>query len=86
MPSRLDWQRLIDSWPLKSGFTGALVAEYISKNYPPRSGLRWAIAGRDEKKLQSLKSKLSLDDSVGILIASCENQDSLDTMASQTKV
>jgi short subunit dehydrogenase-like uncharacterized protein len=67
-----------------TGFTGALVAEYLSTNYP--TGLRWAIVGRNEGKLQTLKSRLKLAASVGVLIADIEDQDSLDAVAIQTKV
>ena len=52
------------------GFTGQLVAEYLSKSYP--TGLRWAIVGRNEAKLRSLHSKLKLSNSVGILVADAE--------------
>jgi short subunit dehydrogenase-like uncharacterized protein len=67
-----------------SGFTGSLVVEYLSKNYP--SGLRWAIAGRDISKLSSIQSKLNLDPSVGLLIADSNDSESLDKLASRSKV
>ena len=66
------------------GFTGSLVVEYLSKNYP--SGLRWAIAGRDVSKLSSIQSKLNLDPSVGLLFADSSDPESLDKLASQSKV
>jgi hypothetical protein len=67
-----------------SGFTGSLVVEYLSKNYP--SGLSWAIAGRDMSRLSSIQSKLNLDPSVGLLIADSNDSESLDKLASQSKV
>jgi short subunit dehydrogenase-like uncharacterized protein len=66
------------------GFTGSLVVEYLSKNYP--SGLRWAIAGRDVSKLSSIQSKLNLDPSVGLLFADSSDPESLDKLASLSKV
>ena len=34
-----------------TGFTGSLCAKYLKENY---SGLRWAVAGRNEEKLSLL--------------------------------
>ena len=36
-----------------TGFTGRLVVEYLDKNY---SDINWAIAGRNEEKLDKLSS------------------------------
>jgi short subunit dehydrogenase-like uncharacterized protein len=41
-----------------TGFTGALVAEYLCERYGVGGGLRWAIAGRNASKLESLKDRL----------------------------
>ena len=41
-----------------TGFTGALVAEYLLASYGVNDSLRWAIAGRDERKLSALKRQL----------------------------
>ncbi|KAG5190848.1 Saccharopine dehydrogenase-domain-containing protein [Tribonema minus] len=40
-----------------TGFCGQLVCEYLAKNYAT-TGLRWALAGRSEPKLISLKRSL----------------------------
>ena len=37
-----------------TGFTGALTAEYLARNAP--AGLRWALAGRNEAKLEQVRS------------------------------
>lgn len=52
------------------GYTGKLVAEYLSKSYP--TGLKWAIAGRSEAKLKTLHSDLKLNENVQILVADSE--------------
>jgi short subunit dehydrogenase-like uncharacterized protein len=39
-----------------TGFTGGLAAEYLAKTAPPAT--RWAIAGRDQKKLWALRERL----------------------------
>jgi len=41
-----------------TGFTGALVAEYLLERYGCGRDLRWAIAGRSRSKLDALKSQL----------------------------
>jgi short subunit dehydrogenase-like uncharacterized protein len=40
-----------------SGFTGQLVAEYLAAEHPD---LRWAMAGRNQQKLEALRLKLDL--------------------------
>src|SRR5690242_17814182 len=39
-----------------TGFVGALTAEYLAAHAP--EGLRWAIAGRSERKLEQLRERL----------------------------
>ena len=41
-----------------TGYTGKLCAEYISTNLP--TNLKWAIAGRSEKKLLAIKDELAI--------------------------
>ncbi|MDG4859770.1 saccharopine dehydrogenase NADP-binding domain-containing protein, partial [Streptomyces sp. T-3] len=40
-----------------TGFVGVLIAEYLAEHAP--EGLRWAIAGRSEAKLESLRERLT---------------------------
>ena len=67
-----------------TGFTGNLVCDYISKNYNERE-LRWAIAGRNKKKILKLQQKLKIDDSRTI-IADSYDKDSLVKMVKKSKV
>ena len=67
-----------------TGFTGNLVCDYISKNYNERE-LRWAIAGRNVKKILKLQQKLKIDDSRTI-IADSSDKDSLVKMVKKSKV
>ena len=67
-----------------TGFTGNLVCDYISKNYNERE-LRWAIAGRNEKKILKLQQKLKIDDSRTI-IADSSDKDSLVKMVKKSRV
>ena len=67
-----------------TGFTGRLVAEDIGKSYP--TGLKWAIAGRNEAKLLELKSSLGLNANVDVMVADSSDQASIDALAKSTKV
>lgn len=60
-----------------TGFTGRLVAEYLLQKRAP---LKWAIAGRDRQKLESLGT------GVPILVADANDLASLDAVAAQTRV
>ena len=72
-----------------TGFTGQLVAQYLSKKAAQKK-LKIAIAGRNADKLFALKNKLLalnpklLD--IGVVIASTAQQDSLEKMAGDTRV
>jgi short subunit dehydrogenase-like uncharacterized protein len=65
-----------------TGFTGALVAEYLAKQAP--EGLRWALAGRSEDKLAALRQRLGVD--VPLIRADVEDRASLRALAESTRV
>ena len=67
-----------------SGFTGRLVAEYLFKKYNSGS-LKWAIGGRDESKLISIRENF-LDNSVPIIIADSFDEKSLSDMTKRSSV
>ncbi|HSE70916.1 MAG TPA: saccharopine dehydrogenase NADP-binding domain-containing protein, partial [Nocardioidaceae bacterium] len=49
-----------------TGFTGGLTAEYLARNAPP--GCRWALAGRNQAKLEALRDRLAaIDDDLATL-------------------
>ena len=58
-----------------TGFTGNLVCEYINKNYQEKE-LKWAIAGRNKKKISKLQKRLKIDES-RIIIADSSDKNSL---------
>ena len=41
-----------------TSFTGALVVEHLNENY---SGLKWAIAARNQEKMDAVKTELECD-------------------------
>ena len=62
-----------------SGFTGKQTIEYCRQCAP--SGLRWAIAGRNRSKLETVNSS-----GVNILIADAQDDDALNRLTAQTRV
>ena len=65
--------------------TAHYLAEFLSTNKDKGGNtVTWAIAGRDEEKLNELQSKLA--SKVDIIIANSDDAASLDTMTEQTQV
>jgi short subunit dehydrogenase-like uncharacterized protein len=71
-----------------TGFTGGLTARYLAEHAP--AGCRWAIAGRNKAKLESVRTALSADHpgcaDLPLLHADVEDPDSLRTVASAARV
>lgn len=70
-----------------TGYTGKLVAEWISTHLP--EDLKWAIAGRNAKKLQGVIDELSKLNANRKLpeVETCElKPDQVDTLAKKTKL
>lgn len=67
-----------------TGFTGKLVAEYLAKAAP---SLRWAIAGRNREKLESVRAGLGARAAaVPILVADSADRPALDGIAREARV
>ena len=74
-----------------TGFTGKLVAEYLAKEYGVKNeNFVWAIAGRNQNKLNHLKNHLKDIDpeaqDLPILLADNHDKNSLDSITSVTRV
>jgi len=67
-----------------SGFTGRLVAEYLQAEYAG-SGLKWAMAGRNLEKLQTVAGEMDIAGDVAMVSANSDNPASLAAMAARTK-
>lgn len=72
-----------------TSFVGQITAHYLTEflsNTKDKEGsdVTWAIAGRDEAKLNELQSKLG--STVDIILANSDDADSLDEMTKQTQV
>ena len=69
-----------------TGFTGRLVAEYLHALGPAAAGLRWALAGRDPQRLESLHQGLGLPSAVALLEADAADAASMAALAAQARV
>ena len=70
-----------------TGFTGALVAEYLLAEYGIGKDLGWAIAGRDAAKLAELKNSLGPDAAtLPTIVADSFDEAKLAAMAESTRV
>jgi short subunit dehydrogenase-like uncharacterized protein len=70
-----------------TGFTGALVAEYLAGRYGCRGEVRWAIAGRSAGKLEALKNTLAVDASeIEAIVADSTDDAALAALAGRTRV
>ncbi|NNB88493.1 saccharopine dehydrogenase [Corallococcus exiguus] len=72
-----------------TGFTGRLVAEYLARNQETHRA-KWAIAGRDEGKLDQVRSELvkirpEFAD-LPVVLADAKDAASLDAMVARTRV
>ncbi|MFD5720721.1 saccharopine dehydrogenase family protein [Streptomyces sp. NPDC127036] len=65
-----------------TGFVGELTAEYLAAHAP--EGLRWAIAGRSERKLERLRERLG--GAPGVLRADVTDPDSVRELARHARV
>jgi len=68
-----------------SGFTGRLVAEYLFKKYGQGKSVTWAIAGRNQEKLEKIRGHIA-NASIPIIIADSQDEVSLNKMVQRTKV
>jgi short subunit dehydrogenase-like uncharacterized protein len=73
-----------------TGFTGALVAEYMAAHYPGGKTLRWALAGRNRGKLERVRESLAAIDSTAstlpLLLGDSADRPSLDAIAREARV
>jgi short subunit dehydrogenase-like uncharacterized protein len=70
-----------------TGFTGALVVEYLLRQYGLDGELRWAIAGRDEAKLQQIKDAQGESaTNLKTIVADSFDDDSLGRITGNTRV
>ncbi|MEU2623684.1 saccharopine dehydrogenase NADP-binding domain-containing protein [Streptomyces sp. NPDC007157] len=67
-----------------TGFVGELTADYLAAHAP--LGLRWAVAARDERKLEALRERLPAGTEVGLLRADVAEPGTIRALAEQARV
>ena len=71
-----------------TGFTGELTAAYLAEHAP--EGLRWALAGRNQEKLEAVRERLTAVDAtladLPLLQADSSDEASLAVLAASTRV
>ena len=60
-----------------TGFTGQLVAEYFQAQYGSDASVKWAIAGRNETKLNDVKRELALDENIPCIVVDSDDDTAL---------
>lgn len=69
-----------------TGFTGRLVAEYLNKQYGNGKAVTWAMAGRSEEKLASVRDEMGLPADTPFVTANSDDAASLKAMCERAKV
>src|SRR5476649_1267418 len=68
-----------------TGFTGQLVAEYLAAHYKNDSSLKWAMAGRSQDKLSSVRDAIGAPADTPLIVADAGDPASLQAMLDQTR-
>jgi short subunit dehydrogenase-like uncharacterized protein len=68
-----------------TGFTGRLVAEYLSQHYGDGS-LNWAMAGRSLTKLEAVREEIGAPAGTPLLTAGADDPAALDALVRRTRV
>jgi len=75
-----------------TGFTGRLVAEYLLRRYGAEdAGLRWALGGRNEEKLESVRAEIASEtgkDASGLplVLGNSDDAESMQALAARSRV
>lgn len=70
-----------------TSFVGQILARYLFAQFGAHDGLKWALAGRSEQKLQRLRSSLGPKAArLPIVIADAADADALEALCGQTRV
>jgi short subunit dehydrogenase-like uncharacterized protein len=67
-----------------TGFTGQLVAEYLTTHYKNDKTLKWAMAGRSLGKLKSVRDAIGAPGNTPLIVADASDAASLKAMVEQT--
>ena len=68
-----------------TGFTGQLVAEYLAARYKGDANLKWAMAGRSQDKLATVRDAIGAPADTPLIVADASDPASLKAMVTQAK-
>jgi short subunit dehydrogenase-like uncharacterized protein len=69
-----------------TGFTGRLVIEYLLRQYPAGSGLRWAMGGRSADKLAQVRDELKAPPDTPLVVTDSADAASLQALMARTRL
>ena len=68
-----------------TGFTGRLIVDHLMETYGAEGSVKWAMAGRSQSKLESVRAEIGAPASVPVIVADTDDLDALKEMAGRTK-
>ncbi|MES1939919.1 saccharopine dehydrogenase [Salinisphaera sp. T5B8] len=68
-----------------TSFVGQLTCRYLAERYGDDGEVRWAMAGRSQNKIDTVRRDIGAPD-VGMIVADADDADSLASMCAQTRV
>lgn len=70
-----------------TGYTGRLVAEYLSQHYGSADNApKWAMAGRSQEKLEAVRDEIGAPADTPLVVANADDVVDLEKMCARTKV
>jgi len=69
-----------------TGYTGRLVCEYLNRQYGVNGDVKWAMAGRSQQKLESVRDEMGIPADVPLIVADAGNSESVKAMVERSKV
>jgi len=69
-----------------TGFTGRLVAEYLNNQYGNGGEVSWAMAGRSQAKLETVRDEMGLPADTPLLVADSKDREAMLLMVNRTNV
>lgn len=69
-----------------TGYTGRLVCEYLNNQYGVNGDVKWAMAGRSQEKLNSVREEMGIGADVPMVIADASDPQSVKAMVERTQV
>ena len=69
-----------------TGYTGRLVAEYLTERCAAGLACRWAMAGRSQSKLETVRDEIGAPAATPLVVADAADPGSVKALAARTKV